>query len=59
MQRNPNSKTIEGVLEQAIHKAGCISDANAGDFSKVNSDKASWKALHNLGLADGASLKFS
>lgn len=35
MQRNPGCKTIEAELEQAIHKAGGISDDNAGDFVKV------------------------
>ena len=35
MQVNPGVKTIEGVLEEAIHKAGGISKDNAGDVSKV------------------------
>lgn len=37
MQINPGVKTIEGVLEAAIHKAGGISRDNAGDLAKVNS----------------------
>ena len=39
MQINPGVKTIEGVLEAAIHKAGGISKDNAGDFSKVRCSK--------------------
>lgn len=37
MQINPGVRTIEGVLEAAIHKAGGISKDNAGDLAKVKS----------------------
>lgn len=40
MQRNPGVRTIEGELEAAIAKAGGISEANAGDFSKVQWTRA-------------------
>lgn len=40
MQRNPGVQTIEGELEAAITRAGGISDANAGDFSKVQWTRA-------------------
>ncbi|OUS45186.1 tRNA pseudouridylate synthase [Ostreococcus tauri] len=40
MQRNPGVRTIEGELEGAIARAGGISDANAGDFSKVQWTRA-------------------
>ena len=36
MQMNPGVRTIEGVLEAAIHSAGGISKDNAGDPAKVN-----------------------
>lgn len=35
MQHNPGCNTIEGELGRAMHKAGAISDENAGNFSKV------------------------
>ena len=35
MQRNPGVRTVEGELEAAIARAGGISEANAGDFGKV------------------------
>lgn len=35
MQYNPNAKTLEGVIRDAIHRAGGISDENATDFNKV------------------------
>eukprot|EP00958_Prasinococcus_capsulatus_P022480 scaffold3166_cov399-Prasinococcus_capsulatus_cf.AAC.26 len=35
MQRNPGAKTIEAELEQALNKAGGISDQNFGEPSKV------------------------
>jgi len=35
MQANPGVTTIESVLEAAIHRAGGISDNNAGSFLKV------------------------
>jgi len=35
MQMNPGVATIEGTLEAAIHRAGGISDDNAGSFLKV------------------------
>lgn len=44
MQANPGQKTIESELESAIHKAGGISDANAGSFSKVDIPYSSWSA---------------
>jgi tRNA U38,U39,U40 pseudouridine synthase TruA len=37
MQHNPGQKTIEGVVMDALHKAGAVTDDNAGDFSKVHS----------------------
>eukprot|EP00242_Pyramimonas_sp_CCMP2087_P004881 CAMPEP_0198214758 /NCGR_PEP_ID=MMETSP1445-20131203/43846_1 /TAXON_ID=36898 /ORGANISM="Pyramimonas sp., Strain CCMP2087" /LENGTH=452 /DNA_ID=CAMNT_0043890079 /DNA_START=163 /DNA_END=1521 /DNA_ORIENTATION=- len=40
MQRNPGVETIEEDLEKAIVKAGGISEANAGDFTKVNWSRA-------------------
>ena len=40
MQRNPGVRTIEGELEGAIARAGGISDANAGDFAKVQWTRA-------------------
>ena len=33
--RNPETKTIEGTLEEAIAKAGGISPQNAGNLQKV------------------------
>lgn len=36
MQRNPNARTIEATLEQAIVEAGGVSDQNAGSFTKVS-----------------------
>ena len=35
MQKNPGVQTIEGILEEALHKAGGISDDNKGTMSKV------------------------
>ena len=35
MQRNPGVRTIEDAMEEALHKAGCISDDNKGDLSKI------------------------
>lgn len=42
MQRNPDCKTIEGDLFQAIHKAGGISDANADEegYLKIHWSRA-------------------
>ncbi|EIE26889.1 pseudouridine synthase, partial [Coccomyxa subellipsoidea C-169] len=40
MQHNPGCKTIEGELGSAMNKAGAISDENAGDFSKVQWNRA-------------------
>ncbi|KAA6384190.1 MAG: putative tRNA pseudouridylate synthase [Streblomastix strix] len=31
----PTVRTVEGVLEHAIHQAGCISDMNAGQLTKI------------------------
>ena len=36
MQANPGKKTIEADLEAAIHRAGGISEQNAGSFKKVD-----------------------
>jgi tRNA U38,U39,U40 pseudouridine synthase TruA len=35
MQHNPGMATIEGEVMKALHKAGAVSDENAGDFLKV------------------------
>jgi len=35
MQRNPGVRTIEDAMEDALHQAGCISDANRGELSKI------------------------
>lgn len=35
LQVNPGTTTIESVLEDALHRAGGISDANAGDLKKI------------------------
>lgn len=40
MQRNPGVRTVEGELEAAIARAGGISEANAGDFGKVQWTRA-------------------
>ena len=43
--------TVEQVLERAIFKAGLISEANFGSFSKVKWTRASRtdKGVHSLG----------
>jgi tRNA pseudouridine38-40 synthase len=35
MQRNPGVRTIEDAMEDALYQAGCISDANRGELSKI------------------------
>ena len=35
MQHNPGMRTIEGDLMAALHKAGGVSEENAGEFAKV------------------------
>eukprot|EP01105_Mastigella_eilhardi_P012466 TRINITY_DN284_c5_g1_i1.p1 TRINITY_DN284_c5_g1~~TRINITY_DN284_c5_g1_i1.p1 ORF type:complete len:500 (-),score=131.51 TRINITY_DN284_c5_g1_i1:97-1596(-) len=41
MQENKGVRTIESVLEEAIHKAGGIEDINAGSFQKVKWSRSS------------------
>lgn len=48
MQRNPGCKTIEAELEAAIHRAGGISDCNAGSFLKVVRPTVWWLGLCEL-----------
>eukprot|EP01122_Echinamoeba_exundans_P011818 TRINITY_DN4828_c0_g1_i1.p1 TRINITY_DN4828_c0_g1~~TRINITY_DN4828_c0_g1_i1.p1 ORF type:complete len:471 (+),score=99.57 TRINITY_DN4828_c0_g1_i1:268-1680(+) len=36
LQRNPDAKTIEPVLEDALFKIGAISTANRGSYSKIS-----------------------
>lgn len=51
LQRNPNAKTIEDVLEAAMHAAGAISDDNVGTLQKISWSKAGRtdKGVHAAG----------
>lgn len=51
LQKNPDVVTVEETLEQAIHRAGGISDDNAGTLQKVNWSRAGRtdKGVHALG----------
>lgn len=51
----PELATVEGVLEQAIFKAGLISAANFGDFRKTKWSRSSRtdKGVHSLATVIG------
>jgi tRNA pseudouridine38-40 synthase len=51
LQRNTNAKTIEDVLEAAMHAAGAISDDNVGTLQKIAWSKAGRtdKGVHAAG----------
>ncbi|KAL1530086.1 hypothetical protein AB1Y20_001008 [Prymnesium parvum] len=51
LQKNPNAVTVEEKLEQAIHRAGGISDDNVGTLQKVGWSRAGRtdKGVHAVG----------
>jgi tRNA pseudouridine38-40 synthase len=51
LQRNPNAKTIEDVLEAAMHAAGAVSNDNVGTLQKISWSKAGRtdKGVHAAG----------
>jgi tRNA pseudouridine38-40 synthase len=51
LQKNPDVSTVEEVLEQALHRAGGISDDNVGSLQKVSWSRCGRtdKGVHALG----------